>query len=128
MTNSDEKLRPRVLVVDDDPDAVENMRDLLSQIGCEAQSIVDPFEAEALARSIRFDAAVLDYRMPGMNGIELCQRLKSIQPELPIALHSAFLPDDSQWPGTLYLAKPLELAALMSFVQSFTLSDELENP
>jgi CheY-like chemotaxis protein len=46
-----------------------------------------------LAVSEPFDAVVLDYEMPGMNGEEVARRLKQINPRLPIVLFSASISD-----------------------------------
>ncbi len=111
-----------VLIVDDDPDAVANLQSLLSHFGYRTSGFVDPQQAIDEATSCRFDAAVLDYRMPGMNGIELCQELKAIDPQMSVALHSAFLPDDQVDGCTAckaqLLAKPLDLSALITFVEN----------
>jgi CheY-like chemotaxis protein len=43
-----------------------------------------------LESDLRFDVVVTDYAMPGMNGFELAQRIKSSHPRLPIVLATGY--------------------------------------
>ncbi|MGQ0431702.1 MAG: response regulator transcription factor [Microthrixaceae bacterium] len=47
-------------------------------------------EAVVLRREADIDAVVLDYRMPGLNGIETARAMLAEEPDLPIVLYSAF--------------------------------------
>ncbi len=69
---------PRVLVVDDDPGVLHAVRRVLGA-EYELASASSPAEALALADEFGPDLAVLDVRMPGMDGFELMQRLKAVQ-------------------------------------------------
>ncbi len=122
MLEPDSEKNVSVLIVDDDPDAVANLQALLTQLGYKTRGFVDPQEALQVANTSHFDAAVVDYRMPGINGLQLCQQLKQIAPHMSLALHSAYLPDDQEARcapcAASLLAKPLDLEALISFVES----------
>jgi CheY-like chemotaxis protein len=72
----DEGRAPCVLCVDDDEDVLELMRDVFSLNGYQPVCFRSGIEALAHLDRMRPSVAVLDLNMPGMNGIELCQRLR----------------------------------------------------
>jgi putative two-component system response regulator len=67
---------PRILVVDDNPDMVELMRELLASRGYEVVAVRDATEAEAEVRRHLPDLILSDVVMPGRSGYELCRELK----------------------------------------------------
>jgi PAS domain S-box-containing protein len=68
----------RVLVVDDNRDAVESMALLLEVWGHEVRTAYDGPAALALAAEYRPDVVLLDIGLPGMNGYEVAQRLREL--------------------------------------------------
>jgi CheY-like chemotaxis protein len=68
----------RVLVVDDNEDAVELMAEMLRTLGFEVQVALDPVAALALARDFQPEVAVLDIGLPVMDGYELATRLREL--------------------------------------------------
>jgi DNA-binding NtrC family response regulator len=79
----------RVLVVDDDPDVRELIDGALRQVGFETQLAASGEEALALVAAGDFDAVVTDLQMPGMNGLELCERIVASRPDVPVVLVTA---------------------------------------
>lgn len=72
----------RIMVVDDEDYILKALsRILTSQDDWEVETYVDPQEALRRARTTVFDAVITDFRMPGMDGIELLQNLRDIQPD-----------------------------------------------
>jgi CheY-like chemotaxis protein len=67
----------RILVVDDNEDAADLLRELLSCLGHDVQVANDGPTALKLAESFQPDIALLDIGMPGMNGRELAARLRT---------------------------------------------------
>src|SRR5215475_9960336 len=67
---------PRVLVVDDNPDMAELMRELLASRGYDVATVRDADEAEVEVRRHAPDLILSDVVMPGRSGYELCQQLK----------------------------------------------------
>lgn len=84
----------RVLIVDDDGDIRHNVRDILEDLGYEVGLAPDGAAALELADSSDYDIALLDYMMPGMNGVELYQQLRRLQPEMVAIMITAFAGDD----------------------------------
>lgn len=82
---------PNILLVDDNPDGLIVRRCLLEEIGCCVQIAVDGEEGLKLFKLAKFDVVVTDYRMPGMNGGELIQRIRVLDPNARIILLSGFV-------------------------------------
>jgi CheY-like chemotaxis protein len=67
----------RVLVVDDNRDGADSMVLLLTSMGFDARAVYDGPAALDVAREFRPSIALLDIGMPGMDGYELCRRLRA---------------------------------------------------
>lgn len=82
--------RARVLVVDDDAEMRALLADVLSDEGYAVEE--EPNGAEALIRlrTNSFSAIVLDKNMPGLSGLDLLPGLRTICPETPVILITAF--------------------------------------
>jgi two-component system phosphate regulon response regulator PhoB len=69
--------RERVLVVDDERDILELIDYNLSREGFEVKAVETGEDALRFARDTQPDVIILDLMLPGMNGIEVCKRLKA---------------------------------------------------
>lgn len=69
----------RVLVVDDNADSVETLADLLRRQGHETHMARDGAAAVARTEELRPDAVLLDIGLPGLNGYEAAQRIRSLR-------------------------------------------------
>jgi CheY-like chemotaxis protein len=67
----------KILIVDDDADLLVLEETVLSRAGFAVSSLSDPLLAPELARAGKFSAVVLDVMMPGMNGFELLELLRT---------------------------------------------------
>jgi two-component system OmpR family response regulator len=72
----------QILVVDDEPEIVELLRDVLSGHGYEVHSAPDAKGALALVREQIFDAAILDFNLPDMDGVMLHRQIRQMDEEL----------------------------------------------
>ncbi len=79
-------MKPRVLVVDDEPDESMLLRDLLSRRGYEVSLAEDGAAALRQVSADEFDVVVTDVRMAGVSGIELCRRVRAEQPDIPVVV------------------------------------------
>lgn len=77
-------------------------------------------EALALFASQRVDVALLDYNMPGRNGLELAAELRTRYPGLPMALLTANVQDEiiarAREHGVAFVAKPVTEEGLRGFL------------
>ncbi|WP_033340509.1 response regulator transcription factor [Catenuloplanes japonicus] len=81
----------RVLVAEDDPDIQQLVMYKLKRSGFEAMAVADGLAALAAVRQFRPHAVLIDVRMPGLDGIELCRELRAAPDtaKLPIVMISA---------------------------------------
>ncbi|HEX6526199.1 MAG TPA: response regulator, partial [Streptosporangiaceae bacterium] len=82
----------RVLVVDDDPVIAEVVGDYLRDVGLDFRHVADGMAALSLAGEWRPDIVVLDLMLPGMDGLEVCRRLRGARPgdpALPVIMLTA---------------------------------------
>jgi CheY-like chemotaxis protein len=82
-----------ILVVDDEPMALNLARQILGEAGFQVMTAASGFECIELCRSKpnAFDLVILDLTMPGMNGYETFARLRTICPELTIVISTGFI-------------------------------------
>jgi two-component system, cell cycle sensor histidine kinase and response regulator CckA len=104
-------------VVDDDPMIRTLMARWLANEGYQVLAASDAGEALALVSALgaRLAVVVTDIQMPGMNGMELANRVAQIEASLPFVFVSGCPPDASTLPGPL-LTKPFPPEALTSLV------------
>lgn len=69
-----------ILIVDDNDDAVEMMSLLLETYGHRTVGAADALEAIRLAGELRPDIVLLDIGLPGMDGFEVCRRMRQALP------------------------------------------------
>jgi two-component system response regulator MprA len=78
-----------ILVVDDDAGLRNALRRVLVSQGFEVELAIDGEEALARLRARSFDLLVLDVMMPGRDGIEVCERLRSGGDHVPVLMLTA---------------------------------------
>jgi DNA-binding NtrC family response regulator len=79
-----------ILIVDDDPKIGSFLRKALKRDGLNVESVQDPETAIALLKERPFEVVVTDLMMPGIDGIEVLRRAKSVRPECEVVLMTAF--------------------------------------
>lgn len=79
----------RVLLVEDDPTVMNVFCLCLKVIGVEFKEVEDGVQAvQVFQQDQRFDLVLSDFRMPGMNGLQLAEALHSISPAVRVVLIS----------------------------------------
>src|SRR5918911_1211380 len=79
-----------VLVVDDEEIMREILETLLTREGYDVRLASTGAEGLELAKSLPFDAAIVDVMMPGMDGVQTLDELKKLDDELPVLMITAF--------------------------------------
>jgi DNA-binding response OmpR family regulator len=113
----------RILVVDDDPTVSDVVRRYLERVGLEVSLTSDGLSALRDVARRRPDLVVLDLMLPGLDGLEVCRRLRSADPDLPVVMLTARGEEDDRVLGLSlgaddYLAKPFSPRELVLRVQS----------
>jgi len=110
----------RILVVDDEPAVRDSLRRALELEGYQVDLAVDGEEAlEHPHTSEPADAMILDVLMPGIDGLEVCRRLRAEGNTVPVLMLTARAEVDSRVAGLDagaddYLSKPFALAELLA--------------
>ena len=81
---------PRILVVDDEPDMVDNCVRILRRAGYRCLSTTDPEKALALLERERPDLVLTDLKMPGLDGMAVLRRAHELDATLPVIVITAF--------------------------------------
>jgi len=107
----------RILVVDDDPEVRLFVETVLSDSGLATTAAGDGADAlRQLARS-SFDLLLTDIRMPGMDGFELAQRARALDPALAVLFMSGYSAEYRFDPAhDDFIAKPFRPRQLLSCV------------
>src|SRR5260221_841612 len=79
-----------ILIVDDEPLIRETLAEYLTQEGFAVATCASAEEALQTAETRRFDAALCDVQLPGIDGIELLDRLLRLNPEMFVVLITAY--------------------------------------
>lgn len=109
----------RVLLVDDEANAVNALAALLGDEGLSISAATGGYEALEVARARPPDAVVLDVEMPGMSGLALLSQLREFLPGLPAVLmtgfqsHHAGIDEARRSSGAAYVAKPVDVDELL---------------
>ncbi len=70
---------PTVLVVDDDLDTCQNLKDILTDMGYAVETAQSGESALELVRQTPFDIALLDFKLPGMDGLTLYRKIRKLR-------------------------------------------------
>jgi len=122
----------RILFVDDEQSLQEFMRNELPRMGHEVTVCPDGAGAlKTLAKS-NFDAAILDIRMPGMNGIELLEQLKAVSPNTEVVMMTGHASMETAMQALRlgafdYMTKPCKLAEIEAILRKISEKRDLQN-
>jgi DNA-binding NtrC family response regulator len=108
----------RILVVDDEVDARRVLAGLLHDEGYRVETAADAFKALGKYTAFAPDVVVTDLSMPGMDGIELVQRLRAFEEPASVIVITGFSEvatavEAMRAGAAEYLAKPLNFAQLL---------------
>ena len=112
----------RLLLVDDEVEFLEPMKVRLERRGIACTTARSGEEALAVLGASPVECAVVDVKMPGMDGLELLRRLRRLYPEVPVVLLTGHASVELGVQGMElgafeYLLKPIELDELLDTVR-----------
>jgi two-component system chemotaxis response regulator CheY len=123
--------RSQVLVVDDNPDILEALGEILDAEGFQSHRARNGHEALERAEAVTPDLVLLDLLMPVMDGWELMRELRARGSEAPLVVLSA----DGSVPArvhelgaTAFLRKPFELSELLALIRRLLGLDGIGGP
>jgi DNA-binding response OmpR family regulator len=113
---------PRVLVVDDDPNVADVVTRYLDREGFEVEAVGDGHTAVDRALQAPPDLVVLDLMLPGIDGLEVCRRIRALAP-VPVIMLTARGDEADRVAGLElgaddYLAKPFSPRELVARVKA----------
>ncbi len=121
----------RILVVDDEQDILDLLKDVLSGEGFEVDTAVDARGALDLIRNHIYEVAVLDFNLPDMDGIMLHRQIRQMDEELAdkTVFMSGMTQDGSRMDyyaavGGAFLAKPFDVGQVLEAIQAVLNPDE----
>ena len=80
---------PKILVVDDEKDVCDTLKDIFIKEGYEVETALSGKEAIFKVQTEKPDLILLDIRMPEMGGIEVLKKVKEIDNDIPVAIITA---------------------------------------
>jgi CheY-like chemotaxis protein len=117
----------RVVVIDDDADTLEILGRLLRDHGADVVAVDHPGAALATILGVTPDVLLVDIAMPGLDGVSLIRKLRSLPPErggrIPAATLSASSPDEEElatWRAAgfqSHIAKPFAPPTVVAVVE-----------
>jgi two-component system nitrogen regulation response regulator GlnG len=107
----------RLLVIDDEPNVLYSLTESLHSDELEVLSAPTAAQGLELARTARPDAVLLDVRLPDLSGLEVYDRLRQLDPRLPVVVMTAYSTTETAIEAMKrgafdYLLKPVDLAQL----------------
>jgi DNA-binding NtrC family response regulator len=122
----------RVLFVDDERSLQEFMRSELPRLGHEVTVCADGHEALKVLEKSKFDAAILDLRMPGMTGIEVLEHVKRVSPDTEAVIMTGHATEDTAIAAVnlgafRYMRKPCKLAEIEVILKQVAEKRDLEH-
>jgi len=115
-------MRQTILVVDDEVEICDLLQSFLTEEGYQVFTATNGVEAISLGKQNELDLALLDIKMPGMDGIEVFRKLKKVRGDMGVIILTGY--------GTLgtakeamrlgaydYLTKPFDLGLVKNIIQ-----------
>jgi len=120
-----------ILVADDEKNTREGLKQFLEGLEYDVMTAADGIEAAAMIRKDHPDIVISDIRMPGMDGIELLEKIRRENPAMPVILLTAYGSVEDAVKAIKkgafhYLTKPVNLEELEFLVKKALTSRNLE--
>jgi len=112
----------KILIVDDDSQLRESFENLLREEGYEVFSAASGEDGCAALDKTVPDLVIMDVRLPGISGLEAFQRIRKVQPKLPVIVMTAFGTTDTAIEATKlgafdYILKPFDIPEMIGIIE-----------
>lgn len=120
-----------ILVVDDDRTTREMFSELLSKNGHVATTVGSGYDAIDSIRNSMFDLAIVDLKMPGIDGIEVLKRIKTIKPSTHVIIVTAYGTVDTvvkafKMGAVDFIRKPFKLKKIQDIINKVNTESLIE--
>lgn len=114
-----------ILVIEDEHKVAAFIKNGLEEQGYHVDLAYDALTGEKLALSNEYQILLLDVIIPGINGLQLCKKIKDANPVIPILMLTALGTTDDKVTGfdagaDDYLVKPFEFKELLARIKALT--------
>ena len=110
-------MHARILLVDDDLRSLQNLGHFLRSQGYDVNESCDGNEAATMLENEAFDLVISDVIMPGVSGLHLLDRIRSLAPKIPVLFMTGF--------GSIYRNQMVERGATDLITKPFDLNEVL---
>lgn len=112
----------RILIVEDEPKVASFIQKGLEENNYETEIAYDGLKAEAAFKQNKYDLIILDIIIQGINGLNLCRKIRDLNPVIPVLMLTALGTTDDKLSGfeagaNDYLVKPFEFRELLARVK-----------
>ena len=112
----------KILIVEDEPKVASFIKKGLEENNYDAEIAYDGLSGEKLAHLYKYNLFILDVIIPGISGLDLCKKLKTMNPNIPVMMLTAMGSTDDKLIGfdagaDDYLVKPFEFRELLARVK-----------
>lgn len=119
---------PKVLVVDDNAVMCDVLSSSIEKYGISVTSLTRPEEVFDLLEVERFDCIVSDIRMPGMDGVELLEKVRKVHPLWPFVIlisghHDYDLDELLHFGAVAYVQKPFKADEIYKLISNYYIDD-----
>jgi DNA-binding response OmpR family regulator len=122
-----------ILVVEDEQKVAAFLKNGLEEQGYMVDLAYDGYTGEKLALNRDYHVVLLDVIIPQINGVELCKKIKSVKPGMPILMLTALGTTDDKLAGfdsgaDDYLVKPFEFKELVARIRALSKRSQVSQP
>ncbi len=112
----------KIIVIDDEPSVLESFKMILKIKDYDVSTFPDGPSALAQLEKDKYDLAFVDYKLPGMDGLEVLKKIKEIDPNVEVIIVTAYATESSHANaitlGALeYLRKPFLMEEIYELVE-----------